>query len=58
MPEELRIVEDEVNRGIVQMQREVRIKSITDGKLRRFVIRTLPSRCPALPFLSLCSCHG
>ncbi|KAI0365469.1 UROD/MetE-like protein [Pilatotrama ljubarskyi] len=33
--EELRKVEDEAIKGIVQMQREVGIKSITDGEFRR-----------------------
>ncbi|KAI0333365.1 UROD/MetE-like protein [Cubamyces sp. BRFM 1775] len=33
--EELRVVEDEAIRTIVQMQREVGIKSITDGEFRR-----------------------
>lgn len=35
--EELRPIEDEAIRSIVQMQREVGIKSITDGEFRRCV---------------------
>jgi methionine synthase II (cobalamin-independent) len=39
--EELRQVEDEAIAAIVEMQREVGIKSITDGEFRRLLI----SRC-------------
>ena len=35
--EELKEVEDEAIKAIVQMQREVGIKSITDGEFRRYV---------------------
>ncbi len=35
---ELKPVEDEAIRGIVQLQREVGIKSITDGEFRRYVV--------------------
>ena len=35
-PAELRVVEDEAITGIVEMQREVGIKSITDGEFRRY----------------------
>ena len=48
-PEELRVVEEEAIRGIVQLQREVGIKSITDGEFRRCVIHNLPSCQHALP---------
>ncbi len=34
-PEELKVVEDEAIRTIIEMQREVGIKSITDGEFRR-----------------------
>lgn len=36
--EELRLVEDEAIRNIVQMQRDVGIKAITDGEFRRCVM--------------------
>ena len=36
-PEELKMVEDEAIRNIIQMQREAGIKSITDGEFRRCV---------------------
>ena len=47
-PAELRVVEDEAITGIVEMQREVGIKSITDGEFRRCAILSLLHRsCPA-----------
>ena len=38
--DELREVEDEAIRAIVQMQRDVGIKSITDGEFRRYPLHT------------------
>ena len=47
-PAELRVVEDEAITGIVEMQREVGIKSITDGEFRRCAILSLLHHsCPA-----------
>ena len=47
-PAELRVVEDEAITGIVEMQREVGIKSITDGEFRRYATLSLLHRpCPA-----------
>ena len=36
--EELKAVEDEAITAIVEMQREVGIKAITDGEFRRYVV--------------------
>lgn len=35
-PEELRVVEDEAIRQVIQVQREAGIKGITDGEFRRY----------------------
>ena len=35
---DLKPVEDEAIRGIIELQREVGIKSITDGEFRRYVL--------------------
>ena len=49
--EELRVVEDEAIRNVIRMQREVGIKSITDGEFRRCAYTHClslhsPSSCP------------
>lgn len=44
-PEELKAVEDEAIKGIVQMQREAGIKTITDGEFRRCVLQRSSEAC-------------
>ena len=50
--EELRVVEDEAIRNVIRMQREVGIKSITDGEFRRC------AHIPPFPVVTLSSCWG
>lgn len=44
-PEELRVVEDEAIRQVIQVQREAGIKGITDGEFRRYAPPSLHVVC-------------